>query len=232
MRLRGCQSTNTSIRSEARCGRTRTKSMSGWSDSESGPRRHQPMSSSWLVLPVSVPSHIHRRPWGRLSWRAASPQFAAPPVARLPHPVALTLLPGMGFGAAFSPNGKQVAFFWTGPDREASEIDKASGIYMKTVGSESVRPLVLGWPGGDFVYGPTWSPDGRTIAFLRRTTIKETWLCLIASSGGSEKRLIRLHDKTGVFGADNRHWIGVSIAGESWRRSGWESASRPSTGLP
>ena len=30
---------------------------------------------------------------------------------------------------------------------------------------------MLGGPGGHFVYGPTWSPDGRTIAFLRRTEL-------------------------------------------------------------
>ena len=123
----------------------------------------------------------------------------APPVARLAHPVALTSLPGMEYGAAFSPDGKQVAFFWSGPSREAS------GIYIKTVGSESVTPLVLKGPGSHFVYGPAWSPDGRTIAFLRRTETSETWLCLIASSGGPEKRLIRLHDKSAVFFADNSH---------------------------
>ena len=124
---------------------------------------------------------------------------SAPPVARPAHPVALTSLPGVEFGAAFSPDGKQVAFFWSGPSRETS------GIYTKTLGSESVTPLVLRGPDGHFVYGPAWAPDGRTIAFLRRTETRETWLCLVASSGGPEKRLIRLHDKTAVFSAENRH---------------------------
>lgn len=127
-------------------------------------------------------------------------------VARLaPRPVALTSLPGMEYGATFSPDRKRIAFFWTGSDREQSVIDKASGIYIKRLGSESVTPLVLGWPGRHFVYGPAWSPDGKTIAYLRRTETKETWLCLVAASGGPENRLIRLHDKTAVFGADNRH---------------------------
>jgi Tol biopolymer transport system component len=68
-----------------------------------------------------------------------------------------------------------------------------------------VTPLVLKGPGSHFVYGPAWSPDGRTIAFLRRTETSETWLCLVASSGGPERRLIRLHDRTAVFYADNSH---------------------------
>jgi Tol biopolymer transport system component len=123
----------------------------------------------------------------------------APPVVRLPHPVALTSLPGVEFGAAFSPDGKRVAFYWSGPSRQAS------GVYIKTLGSESVTPLILGGSSEHFVYGPAWSPDGRTIAYLRRTETKETWLCLVASSGGPEKRLLRLHDKTAVFGAENRH---------------------------
>jgi len=157
---------------------------------------------------IEVPSRRHRWMWlgmlgaalatgGGAFWSLAV--SSAPPVARLAPPVALTSLPGVEFGAAFSPDGKQVAFFWTGPSREAS------GIYIKTLGSESVTPLVLREPGGHFVYGPAWSPDGRTIAFLRRTETRETWLCLVASSGGPERRLIRLHDKTAVLSAENSH---------------------------
>lgn len=163
---------------------------------------------------IEAPSPRHRWMWlGTLGAALAACggafwflSVSAATVGRLPDPVALTSLPGVEFGsAAFSPDRKKVAFYWSGPGREATEIEKAAGIYIKTVGSESMTPLVLGWPDGHFVYGPAWSPDGSTIAFLRRTETRETWLCLVASSGGPEKRLIRLHDKTAVFYADKTH---------------------------
>ncbi|MFN0169579.1 MAG: winged helix-turn-helix domain-containing protein [Bryobacteraceae bacterium] len=111
--------------------------------------------------------------------------FQRPP-ALLPAPVPFTSLPGSEYGASFSPDGKQVAFYWGHPE------SSKSGIYIKQTDpeSEKVTPLVVKEP--YFNYGPAWSPDGKNIAFLRRTPEGETWLHLIAPAGGPDRRLIRL----------------------------------------
>jgi Tol biopolymer transport system component len=61
-----------------------------------------------------------------------------------------------------------------------------------------VRPLAGGAPlrltsnpAND--YSPAWSPDGMTIAFLRRTGASSVDILLIAAAGGSERRLCTIH---------------------------------------
>jgi Tol biopolymer transport system component len=90
------------------------------------------------------------------------------------------------------------------------EGPQPAGIYLKTIGSEGISLLVP--VNNDFLYGPVWSPDGRTIAFLRRHRNKETWLCLTGPRGGAEKQLVRLHDKVLLI-ANNRH-LSWSLDGE------------------
>ncbi|MBM3739845.1 MAG: hypothetical protein FJW39_29120 [Acidobacteria bacterium] len=90
-------------------------------------------------------------------WR--SQPVAAPP----PSGVPFTSFPGAEYGASFSPDGKQVVFYWERPETSQS------GIYLKPVDSESekVTPLVVNE--GHLNYNPVWSPDGGSIAFLQRT---------------------------------------------------------------
>lgn len=77
------------------------------------------------------------------------------------HPVRVlpfTSLPGDEYDAAFSPDGREVAFAWTGSNYENVDI------YVKQVGDEAAQRLT--WqPNED--YSPAWSPDGRQIAFLQ-----------------------------------------------------------------
>ena len=61
---------------------------------------------------------------------------------------------------AFAPDGEQVAFAWSGEKFDNTDI------YVTLVGSTGVRRLTTD-PADD--YAPSWSPDGRRIAFLRRT---------------------------------------------------------------
>jgi Tol biopolymer transport system component len=125
-------------------------------------------------------------------------EWPVPAASRLADPITLTAMPGEEYGPSFSPDAKRVAFYWRGAGWETA------GIYVKTVGSEAVTPLVLSGMSRHFVYGPVWSPDGATIAFLRRTPARETWLCLVSASGGPDKRLIRLNDRE-ILLANNRH---------------------------
>ena len=123
-----------------------------------------------------------------------------PQVSRdLGVPTPFTALPGTEYGASFSPDGKRVVFFWGAAD------PSKRGIYIKSIDAEDMTQLVSTPPeSGQFDYGPVWSPDGKTIAFMRRTEKDGTWICLISSAGGPERRLIQLM-KTGALFANNQH---------------------------
>lgn len=93
-----------------------------------------------------------------LVWRSKEGTSAAH-TARPAEPVVLPLigLPGDQSMPAFSPDNSRVAFAWHAPDR------RESGIYAVVVGTQSLLRLT---ENGDD-YSPTWSPDGRELAFLR-----------------------------------------------------------------
>jgi serine/threonine protein kinase len=99
--------------------------------------------------------------------------------------VALTTLPGAELYPSLSPDGNHVAFTWTGPKQDNTDI------YVQQIGSGS--PLrVTSDPLSD--YNPVWSPDGRWIAFLRGdqpTTVARSSreLRLIAPLGGPDQKL-------------------------------------------
>jgi Tol biopolymer transport system component len=136
-------------------------------------------------------------------------QIRKPSGALVLDPVQMTALAGAAYNPAFSPDGKRLAFFWS----SASELN--AGIYVKSIGSETLAPIfIVKRDGLVFPYAPAWSPDGKTIAFLMRVsripgftmyaTSSETWLCLIASSGGPERKLIRLASDV-IYYANSAH---------------------------
>jgi Tol biopolymer transport system component/DNA-binding winged helix-turn-helix (wHTH) protein len=84
-----------------------------------------------------------------------------PPINRAPlRVVPLTRLAGKESWPAFAPDGDQVAFAWSGEKYDNTDI------YVTLVGSTDVRRLTTD-EADDFA--PAWSPDGRRIAFLRRS---------------------------------------------------------------
>src|SRR5207245_4775134 len=70
----------------------------------------------------------------------------------------LTSSPGVECNVAFSPDGRQVAYVWTGEKNDNFDL------YVKLVGAGEPLPLTNS-PGWEM--SPAWSPDGRYIAFLR-----------------------------------------------------------------
>jgi len=96
-----------------------------------------------------------------------------------PRVVPLTRLAGTEAWPAFAPDGEQVAFAWSGENYDNTDI------YVTLVGSTSVRRLTTD-PADD--YAPSWSPDGRRIAFLRRTG-NAARIHVMSALGGPDSRV-------------------------------------------
>lgn len=71
----------------------------------------------------------------------------------------LTNVRGYVHSPVFSPDGKQIAFFWNGKDQNRFDI------YVQMVGGE--QPLRLTYSGVRHICCMDWSPDGRWISFAR-----------------------------------------------------------------
>src|SRR5687768_12288274 len=95
--------------------------------------------------------------------------------------IPLTSFAGLKGNPAFSPDGRQVAFTWTGAD---DNFD----IYVKLIGEGT--PLRLTTNQGRDV-SPAWSPDGRHIAFTRYAPEGNS-LMTVPSLGGAERKLASL----------------------------------------
>jgi Tol biopolymer transport system component len=106
--------------------------------------------------------------------------------------VSFTSFPGWEGNPAFSPEGNQIAFDWSG------EKDDNSDIYVMPIGS--AKPLRLTTdPAAD--YGPTWSPDGKQIAFVR-VSESEIAIYTVTALSGPERKLLSLGPK-----ADWGGWV-------------------------
>src|SRR5438552_88388 len=109
--------------------------------------------------------------------------FVLRPAPKPPAPLSrispITSLAGTEDQAAFSPDGNQIAFVWNGEKEDNSDI------YVKQIGAE--RPLRLTTNSASDT-DPTWSPDGRYIAFLRLSNT-DGGVFLVPSLGGAERKL-------------------------------------------
>jgi len=95
----------------------------------------------------------------------------------------LVSLPGWVAAPAFSPDGNQIAFVWSG------EKDEQSDIYVQIVGGGPPLNLTKNSPQHELV--PAWSPDGKQIAFIRQSP-EGNELFLIPALGGPERKLVHL----------------------------------------
>ena len=90
----------------------------------------------------------------------------------------LTTYPGTETEPALSPDGKQIAFAWDGPNRDNFDI------YVRLIEGGSALRLTSD-PAPD--HAPAWSADGQQLAFIRNDAIY-----LIAALGGVERKLVQL----------------------------------------
>jgi Tol biopolymer transport system component len=134
-------------------------------------RRHR----AWAMLVVVTA--------GFVAWRELR---RAPELEPL-RAVALTTFPGEERFPSFSPDGNHVAFTWTGPKQNNTDI------YLQQLGVGSPLRLTTE-PLAD--YNPVWSPDGRWIAFLRGQSsssyVGKSELRLIPPLGGPERKVAEI----------------------------------------
>jgi Tol biopolymer transport system component len=102
--------------------------------------------------------------------------------------VPVTTVAGSVQDPAFSPDGRQIAFVWDGPDRRRYDL------YVQMVGGET--PLRLTRTTTGFLGNPQWSPDGREIAFTWCGGTSEG-IYLVPTLGGALRRLAAM---------DCRYW--------------------------
>jgi DNA-binding winged helix-turn-helix (wHTH) protein len=94
--------------------------------------------------------------------------------------VPITTAPGDAITPAFSPDGREIAFAWDGPERKRYDI------YVQLVGAD--MPLQLTHSKRGLVGAPAWSPDGNEIAFSRCDG-KNDGVFVVPALGGAERQL-------------------------------------------
>jgi serine/threonine protein kinase len=139
--------------------------------------------------PAAQPAHPKRRGMGLAAagalglaigamgvWWLAAPGATrtAPAVEVKP----LTTYAGNESEPALSPDGKQIAFSWDGPNQDNYDI------YVRLVDGGAVLRLTTD-PAPD--HAPSWSPDGERLAFLRNSAIY-----LVPALGGVPRKLLQM----------------------------------------
>lgn len=92
----------------------------------------------------------------------------------------VTNAPGSAIFPIFSPDEREIAFLWDGPERNHFNV------YVLLLGSDT--PLRLTESKDGILGAPVWSPDGREIAFSRCDG-KNDGVYLVPALGGTERRL-------------------------------------------
>lgn len=111
------------------------------------------------------------------------------PVHEAPVALTLTSSPGVKLQPKLSPDATRVVFASNGEERHDFDI------YVKQVdGGEVLR--ITRDPADE--YSPTWSPDGKSIAFLRRRDAARFTIVTAAATGGHEKSVAELDSGAGL----------------------------------
>jgi Tol biopolymer transport system component/predicted Ser/Thr protein kinase len=153
---------------------------------------------------------------GPVAWRGGPP---AGPANALANSVPFTAFRGSEASPTFSPDGTQVGFSWDGAGGDNLDI------YIKLVGpgvpvriTEDSRPDV----------GPSWSRDGRLIAFMRHLSDNEVQLIVVPALGGRERVLTTLKISY-ILGVSKPSWSADSkwlVVSADYAASGQQALAR------
>jgi serine/threonine protein kinase/sugar lactone lactonase YvrE len=117
--------------------------------------------------------------------------------------VPLTSLPGMAWNPAFSPDAKQIAFFWNADNPTKTDL------YVQLVGGDKPLRLTHTISSGP-ARSPAWSPDGREIAFARCDDNGGA-IFVVPALGGPERKLTDVVCTLGDVGFPNWTADGKSL---------------------
>ena len=141
----------------------------------------QPFSAKKILIGVSLLAILAA---GFLGYRSLSARHAVKPPAGTAFSkmriTQLTSMPGKYWDPAFSPDGRQIAYFWDGENRVKGEL------YVQLVGG--ANPLRLTHTSTGFICCADWSPDGQQIVFARCDDHGGS-IIIIPALGGSERKL-------------------------------------------
>jgi Tol biopolymer transport system component len=140
-----------------------------------GPMRSSQRYLLWLASAGALIVMATVLPW----W------FRASSVPKdVPVPTPLTSYRGSLNSPSFSPDGNQVAFAWRPSEQSHSNI------YAKLLGVNEPSRLTRDSMGD---YGPAWSPDGKSIAFLRTLSHEKDGVFLVPAIGGPVRKLAEIY---------------------------------------
>ena len=149
--------------------------------------------------------------WRKMANGGAS--GAAAPARVIP----LSSFQGRESSPAFSPDGNQIAFVWSG------EQDDNPDIYVKLIDSGSALRLTT--DAADDL-NPVWSPDGRYVAFYRQEAAGGG-VFLVPALGGGERKLASVTPARSGFRTLARACLSWSPDGEYLATSERDSQSGP-----
>jgi Tol biopolymer transport system component/DNA-binding winged helix-turn-helix (wHTH) protein len=130
----------------------------------------------WMKISTAILVGVACATAVMISYRRIGPLADPPALAAVPF----TDYPGFEDCPAFSPDGSQIAFAWSGDPAKGL---KGAGLYVKAINSENLLRLAQ----HPFSCA-AWSPDGTQIAFQRRSGA-DTGIYLIPALGGPERKL-------------------------------------------
>jgi Tol biopolymer transport system component/DNA-binding winged helix-turn-helix (wHTH) protein len=157
-------------------------------------RQATPIISRRVLVQLSVMVSVVMA--GAIAWNRIG-QISAGETRALPTSVPLTAYPGQELHPSFSPDGRQLAFCWDGPEQDNFDI------YVKGVGPGdplqlTTHPGLDGWP--------SWSPDGQHIAFLRDVGGGMAALMFVPALGGVEIQLAEIEGSFSHHASNRLGW--------------------------